>query len=266
MESRWEALAELEALVHSENRVGTSLPAPRLLAETPALSFFAAGPLQIIRIGKSEDFQEAPWRYGHLPGRRRRRPRALDTYLRRRRLGDLAWKGSRSCPGCGYEFTELSFWDRKILILTPEIPDEPNGSGEGAMSLTRRCPRCRDAHEGGLHLIGVEADFAVARIMAYERPSGCGEDRVRAALRVIEDAGGPAALVRLLTRHGRPLGDLPAVGSMALEILGDAAKERALLKLEAASLEARWREEEELAALVDGELTPIPGLRGLGRR
>jgi hypothetical protein len=259
-------LEELEALIHSGKSAGTILPSPRLLAETAVLSLFAAGSLQIIRIGKSLRFQEAPWRYGGLPGSSKGPLRVFGDVLRRRRLGRLAWKGKRPCPGCGYEFTELSFWDRKILILTPEEPDEGRGSGVGSMSLSRRCPRCRDVHAGGLHLSGVEADFAISRIMAFERPSGCVEERVGAAVRIIADAGGPAALLRLLTRHGRPLGDLPPVGSVALEILGDAAKERALLELEVASLEARWREEEELAALVDGELTPLPGLRGLGRR
>jgi hypothetical protein len=266
LESRWEALEALEALVASGSSAGNALPSPRLVAETAALSLFAAGPLEIIRVGGSAGFQEAPWRYGGLPGRGRGPLWGLRNFLRRRRLGELAWKGRRSCLGCGYEFTELSFWDRKILILTPEDADESRRSGIGSLSLSRRCPRCRDAHAGGLHMSGVEADFAIARIMAYERPSGCAEEGVRGALRIIEDAGGPAALLRLLTRHGRPLGDLPAVGSVALEILGDAAKERALLKLELASLEARWREEEELASLVDGELTPFPALRGLGRR
>ena len=37
----------------------------------------------------------------------------------------------------------------------------------------------------------------------------------------------------------------------------NAAREAMLLKMEMAELTFRWRQEEELAALVDGELTPL---------
>jgi hypothetical protein len=160
-------------------------------------------------------------------------------------------------------FLELPFSDRKILILTPDGGD----AGDSApLSVVRRCPRCRDAERGGLLLEGIEASFVLGRVMAYDRPGVASPDRVLAAVDVINDTGGPAALVRLLTRHGRPLGDLPEIGSLALEIFGTQVKERALLKLEVASLEARLKEEERLAALVDGELTPVPGLDALLRR
>jgi hypothetical protein len=36
------------------------------------------------------------------------------------------------------------------------------------------------------------------------------------------------------------------------------ARETSLERMEARELELRWRREEELAALVDGELTPMP--------
>jgi hypothetical protein len=36
------------------------------------------------------------------------------------------------------------------------------------------------------------------------------------------------------------------------------ARETSLSRMEAKELEFRWRREEELAALVDGELTPLP--------
>ena len=43
----------------------------------------------------------------------------------------------------------------------------------------------------------------------------------------------------------------------ALYAANEAAEQR-LLQLEVAELEAVWRKEEEIAAIVDGELTPLP--------
>ena len=56
------------------------------------------------------------------------------------------------------------------------------------------------------------------------------------------------------------------MGLTALEITVNAARERTLMKLEAEGLQARWRREEELASLVDGELSPVHRLEGLVRR
>ena len=53
---------------------------------------------------------------------------------------------------------------------------------------------------------------------------------------------------------------------MALEIAANESAEQHLLELELAELEAHWRREEELAAIVDGELTPLPLLESLRRK
>ncbi|MGH7481576.1 MAG: hypothetical protein ACRELV_05430 [Longimicrobiales bacterium] len=53
---------------------------------------------------------------------------------------------------------------------------------------------------------------------------------------------------------------------LALEIALNDTTERELLQLELAELERRWREEEELAAIIDGDLTPVPALERLRRR
>jgi hypothetical protein len=235
----------------------------RLLGKTDQISFGKIGPLEIIRVGDAGLAEEARWRYGRPASVSRGLLGAIRAGFGRKRPGKLAWRGHRPCPGCGFLFTELPCSDGKILLVTPA---ESTHGEVTSFSVSRRCPRCRDAHAGGLHLTGVEADFVLARVMAFERPAGVSQDRVRAAVNVIENVGGPPALIQLLTRHGRPLGDLPPVGSIALEIYGDEARERALLRMEAAVLEARWREEEELAAVVDGELTPTSGLRGLKKR
>jgi hypothetical protein len=45
---------------------------------------------------------------------------------------------------------------------------------------------------------------------------------------------------------------------LALEIAANERIERRLLEAEAHELEKRWRDEERIAAIADGELTPGP--------
>jgi hypothetical protein len=83
------------------------------------------------------------------------------------------------------------------------------------------------------------------------------------ATRLIQEAGTPQDLTRIVVRGGRRLGDLQRTGAVALEIAANESAEQHLLELELAELEAHWRREEELAAIVDGELTPLPLLEAL---
>ncbi|MCJ7627259.1 MAG: hypothetical protein MUO50_02610, partial [Longimicrobiales bacterium] len=255
LESRWEALEELERLVSKE---------VRLLSKTDNIAFFRVGPLEIVKVGQADLAEEAWWRYGRQLPDRRWMSRWTPPLLRRIRFGDVAWVGQRSCAECGYPFEDLTFNDRKILLVRPGA--ELGGAGaigsdSGAFSLTRRCPKCRSAEKGGLQLTGIEAELVLARVMAFQSDMGESRVTVEAAARLWEDPEGPASLVRVLSRHGRPLGELQPMGLTALEITVNAARERSLLKLEVESLRARWRREEELAALVDGELSPVPLLQ-----
>ncbi|RMH18895.1 MAG: hypothetical protein D6701_05615, partial [Gemmatimonadetes bacterium] len=54
--------------------------------------------------------------------------------------------------------------------------------------------------------------------------------------------------------------------AVALEIAAHESLEQRLLRMELAELEAHWRREEELAEIIDGELTPLPPLELLRRR
>jgi hypothetical protein len=56
------------------------------------------------------------------------------------------------------------------------------------------------------------------------------------------------------------------MGLTALEIVVNALRERTFLRLDATALQARWRREEELANMIDEELSPVSGLEGLIRR
>ena len=264
LESRWEALEELERLVSGK---------ARLLSKTDNIALFGVGPLEIVKVGPADLAEESWWRYGRQLPARSRLSRWTPPLIRRLRFGVFAWVGQGACPECAYVFRDLPFADRNILIVRPEEGlgdglgdlEAPGGAG-GAFTITRRCPRCRDAQRGGLHLTGIEAELTLARVMAFHNQTGESRVTVEAAARLLRDPEGPASLVRVLSRHGRPLGDLQPMGLMALEITVNAARERTLMRLEVEALQARWRREEELAAVMDGELSPVARLEVLVRR
>jgi hypothetical protein len=276
LEERWEALEELECLA----RGGTEgADGARLLSRTDNVALFQAGPLRMVRVGPTDRREEEWWRYGRrLQGRDARdRPRSLGASLalaaavvtgglkaavhglpamapreidRWLRFGDYAWRGHRTCAGCGHVVRSLPFFDRKILVLTPV--DEPRG----VPLLSRRCPRCKNLDGGGLHLDPRQSERTLRRVLAYEHHAGRPEGRVRSALALIEQAGRPSALAATLARFGRSIGDLPSTAAIAMDIAANEGVERRLLSLEVSVLQQYWRQEEELAAIVDGELTP----------
>jgi len=270
LEARWEALEELEELTSGN---------ARLLARTKNISLYRKGPLEIVRVGGAGAGEEAWWRYGNQTPGGRRVGRWTPPILRTLRFGSLAWVGERSCPVCGHVFREVAFNDRKILRVAPadqeRLADARAGGGgggrdvpapPGSFSLHRPCPRCKGSHDGGLRLAGLEAEITLARVLAFQNYLGESQVTVQAAARLVADPENPMALVRLLSRQDRPLGDLQPIGLTALEIAVNAARERTLSRLEAEALEARWKREEELASLVDGELSPVASLGGLVRK
>jgi len=265
LEERWEALEELERVVSGGR--GSSIHGGsrkvHLLSKTDHIALFGIGPLEIVRVGDAEFTEEAWWRHGRQLGR----PRLLDLKLpdlaRRYRYGSVAWRGRKECPGCGHIFTELLYSDRDILVVRPGEEDE---GPDATPTISLRCHRCRDVDEGGLHFGGSEADLTLSRVMAFEHLTAASMEQVRAAAKIIEDAGGASTLVRILTKHGKALGALPPIGSMALEITAIEARERRDLRMELAELKFQWRQEDELAALVDEDLTPVPLLDSLIRK
>ncbi|HSM61767.1 MAG TPA: hypothetical protein VK849_13255 [Longimicrobiales bacterium] len=284
IEERWEALEELEKVTRDR---------ARLLSQTDNIALLRVGELQIVRVGRAQLSEEAWWRYGkELTSRRQQYRRisltstvaagavvvggwatggmtllgmwlvmghAPDTFAnaaRWVRFGSAAWRGRKECEACGHVFTSLDYRDRGGFGLFPDA--EP-----GSIALSFRCPRCGRYREGGLRLHGQEAEGALRRTLAYHHFDGASERRVLSAARLIQEAGSPQDLARIVVRDGRRLGDLQRTGAVALEIAANESLEQHLLELELAELEARWRREEELAAIVDGELTPLPLLEAI---
>ncbi|MGD8319420.1 MAG: hypothetical protein PVJ02_03165 [Gemmatimonadota bacterium] len=287
IEERWEALEELEKLTRDR---------ARLLSQTDNIALLRVGHLEIVRVGRANLTEEAWWRYGRELTSRRDRykklslagslatgavvvggwatggmtllgmwflwgnaPRTLTDGARWLRFGSSAWRGEKRCERCGYVFRALAYRDRAGFGLFP-------GHETGRTEIAYRCPRCGRYRDGGLHLVGQEADRTLRRTLAYHHFAGASERRVVSAARLIQEAGTPQDLTRIVVKDGRRLGDLQRTGAVALEIAANETAEQHLLELELAELEAHWRREEELAAIVDGELTPLPLLESLRRK
>ena len=283
---RWEALEELERLSADQGR---------MLSRTDNIALLAAGPLEIVRVGRSGRREEAWWRYGRELRARRKRfkqvslagtavgaaaiggwltggiglfgawvlwehaPKWTTGGARWLRFGSAAWRGRRKCGRCGYLFRVLSYKSRASLRIEAGGPDAP-------LVVSRACPVCGADGEQGLRLAGSDGERTLRRVLAYHHFKGASEKRITSATRLIEEVGGTDGLSRVLIKEGARLGTLPPTGSIALEIAANEDAERRLLELELAGLEAHWRREEELAAIIDGELTPTPPLEGLRRR
>jgi len=284
IEDRWEGLEELEKLVTDTGH---------LLSQTDNISLIRAGQLQIVRVGQAQLREQAWWRYGRELTQRRQKFKTLSTAgaigagaaiwggmasggvsfiaawllwdnlpnkipdaARWLRFGGDAWRGRNQCAKCGFILKSVAYRRRNHLLLRHSGDSRPPG-------ISYRCPKCGDSREGGLQLRGPEAEHTIRRILAYHHYSGADDRTITSATRLIQEAGSPEDLSRILLKDGKALGDLGKTGGIALEIAANEATEQRLLELELAELEAHWRTEEELAAIIDGELTPLPLLEQL---
>lgn len=278
IEARWEALEEIERLARDRGR---------LLGSTDHVGLIEVEDLQVVRVGEAVLREEAWWRYGGELRRRRRGHhvnQALETAAavglafatggaaflfsdggmlsglqRRYRYGRFAWRGIAECETCGRTLQEIRFRKAKELRIEPDDDGEP--------TILLPCPHCRWQRSArppsGFRFTGIEGSHVLRRVLSYRNHTGGGKKDLGKATDLIEAAGSSTALVaQLARRHG----SLERVGSvkkdthrsLALEIAVNDAAERRILQLELDVLEARWRQEEEIAAIIDGELTPLP--------
>jgi hypothetical protein len=271
MESRWEALVELERLV---------VDRARLLRQGEAIALFEFGDVAIVRVGRATGREEAWWRYGDEFASRRRRAQGLtrrgkiiDAIImlgvtgipfwghsnaeawiergRRRSFGRESWRGVSRCPKCGHQLGQLWFEERGDLHL--EAADD-------GIQLWYSCPTCgSDDPLGGHRLKGLAAEHVLRRSLAYENFAGGSEAMVDAAMSLVGRSVAPHLLIERAAAERTPLARLSAPRSLALEIALNGDVEARLLAAEVADLEERWREEEELASIIDGQLTPLAG-------
>ena len=142
-------------------------------------------------------------------------------------------------------------------------------------------------HDRGVDVVqGEAARFAAGRVMASVNVAGAQGKGVRAAVDLLEDAGGPERMLTLMSRRGRPGGDtmprglrltpmsdapkdalvkLPEADRLALEMALHEESERRAMEGELAELEGAWREAERIAAIADRLLVPAEVEAKLGR-
>jgi hypothetical protein len=273
IEERWEALEELDRLVTDKGR---------LLAQTDNIALAKAGEMDVVRVGRANLNEEAWWRYGReLQARRTLRKKLgylenaamlglmatgfgfgmfigntglLTKGVRFMKFGSTAWKGETVCERCGATLMLLTFKQSRELMI---VPDADQG-----VALELRCQVCGHIGQGGGHrLTGVQSQHVLRRVLAHSHFNGASEKRVKGATQLIDQLGSSAALTQRVAQNRAKIGTLSAQAlrteAIALEIAINDENERRLLELELGELEQRWKEEEELAAIVDRELTPM---------
>jgi hypothetical protein len=271
IEERFDAIDALERAVRD-----AAVP----LAATAAVSLHRLGTLSILRVGPAPLVERVAWRYGgvllarHAAFRRTTTrvgaatlgalaqlgesvgvwrldrdwgPSAVADILRWRRFGFEAWSGRSPCPSCGSVLRvlrfDVSWW------LHPRITED-------RLVVGVPCTRCDPwTPEKVFDVAGDEALLLLRRVLAYQHVAGAGEREVRDAARLLSDSGSAEALVRRLATGRASLWRLGPVQTLALEIALNHVAERRQLELRLHGVEAEWRTEEALAAIVDGDLT-----------
>lgn len=275
VEHRDEALHELERVARDHGR---------LVAHTANISLLSAGPLTLVRVGRAALEEQAWWRYGRELRRRKAsfestlsrastaaygaaayvgdllgitdddlpidwKDTPLADIMRWRRFGWAAWHGRETCPYCNSTLRalryDLSWW---VYPIQGE---------DGRVGIGVPCQRCDPwTPEKVYTLHGDVAENTLRRLLAYQNVAGASERRIADAARAIEHAGSAGAFAANVTGRRETLWRLGSLGTVALEIALNESVERRMLDLEAHSLEWVWRREEELARIIDGELTP----------
>jgi hypothetical protein len=263
IEQRWEALDELERMTRER---------ARLLVQGENIALLRAHTLELIRIGRADLREEAWWRYGDELARRSRHAQRLKQrgkvvgalfwlavfgipiwsddnavwWLERARdksFGKLAWRGLARCTQCGRPRKALRFAElRDVRVL-------------GDLNTLELRLSCTCAPGAGPELNGAAATHTLRRLLAYTNFAGASQPDVQRAAASVERAHSGVVLLDRILPVRRSLAALGPVDALALEIAVNQEVEREQLQMELAELEARWRAEETIAAIVDRELT-----------
>lgn len=268
MEDRWETLEACERAVQDEGRV---------ILATSNLSLVKVRAGELVRIGAPLRPEFVEWRYGArsvIPERRpgfwarllerlpEPPPEGYDPY--RGILGDVGrspWLASpflSSASSLSYLFSQLPLAPRcpscsRPLALRPwefqQVQILEEGQGQAILA---PCAFC-----GAWARVPLREARPVLRLgLGLVTPPPLLSTVSSGAAQRLDEAGGALEFLSRIARTG------PALGEMGAEMRGGiviALDERA----DSEALEAEWREAEELAAIVDGELTDVPGLEDL---
>jgi hypothetical protein len=238
-------------------------------------------------VGRVELAEEAWWRYGRELRRRRRqferRESRIGAYsfaalasisealgltdtgikiawdanpmvdvLRWRRFPWAAWHGRVRCEHCSSVLLavrfDLSWW------LQPGV------DRNGLLTVGVPCDRCDPWTPEKIYEIrGDDAAHVLRRVLAYQQIDGASDLTLREAGTAIRQAGSATELLRNLSDTRGSLWRLGSTRRLALEIAINDSVERQFLQGELRYLERVWKEQEEIAAIADEELTSVPG-------
>ncbi len=282
--SRWNLapIEEREAALYELERIARDYAKP--LTHTANVSLLHAGGLTLVRVGEASLVEQAWWRYGRELRKRKasyeshRSKLAAYTFgamayvgdmigftdldvaidwedtpvadiLRWRRFGWAAWHGRETCPFCHSTLRalryDLGWW---VYPLKGE---------DGRLGVGIPCQRCDPwTPEKVYALHGDVAENVLRRLLAYQNIGGASERRITDAARAIEEAGSAGEFALHVTENRQSLWKMGQTGTVGLEIALNESVERRMLDLEARALEFMWRKEEELARIIDRELTP----------
>ena len=281
IEERGEILYQLEKLCRDK---------ARLIAHTTNISLHEVENFLLVRVGKAGLAEQAWWRYGREMARRRRRfdstgsrltamtigamaflgesvgltdldlditwdDNPMADILRWRRFGWAAWHGRVDCDFCGSTLRalryDLSWW---VYPLTGE---------DGRLAVGVPCPRCDPWTPEKVYAIeGDAAENAMRRVLAYQHIQGANETIIKDAAKEIDLAGSATQYVERASGERSSLWKMGPTLSIALEIAVNEGAEKRMLELELQALEFMWKREEELARIIDEELTPRHRLEG----
>jgi hypothetical protein len=170
--------------------------------------------------------------------------------LRWRRFGWAAWHGSLDCPNCNSSLKALRY-DLSWWVFPRIDPD----TGQTVVEVP--CPRCDPwTPEKIYEIAGPEAETVLRKVLAYQHITGATENTIKDASRLIESVGSPEAFETAVTKERRSLWGMGKMQSIALEIALTDSVERRMMGVELEAIEFIWKREEELARIIDEQLTP----------
>lgn len=294
--TRWEAVEELERLFE-----GTRT---RVATENVGLARTREG-TELVRVGAAPRGEFAAWRWGDRMAGRARRALLGTAVGGAVVVGAAALTSVSLLPILGFGAGALTlfqlldastpakgaqrfgsvfhaihgadgerFLEPGEMVMRARLADGPERGGwalelwkgvyEQGPSLWRRT--------GETRLTGDAAESAVRLVMARANAWGSGRRTVADAVARIEETGDPRAYFARAEADARRMGwgyqelwGMPAPVRLALEMAANEERERRAMEAELETLEAEWKEAEEIAAIADRLVVPASVERRLTR-